>query len=74
MKRSLSEMAANSLEAFRQVGGTEEMLGGEPCRTVGQAEYMGQFRAFSRVLYELGLPHWDGFDFAAADAAYAEYV
>ena len=74
MKRSLSQMAADSLEAFQQVGGTEAQLGGEPCQTVSQAEYLGQFKAFSRLLYELGLPHWDGFDFAAADKAYAEYV
>ena len=74
MKRSLSQMAADSLEAFKQVGGTEAQLRGEPCQTVAAAEYMGQFHAFSRVLYELGLPHWDGFDFAADDKAYAEYV
>ena len=73
MKRSLSKLAADSLEAFQQVGGAEEMARGEPCRTVAQAEYLGQFHAFSRVLYELGLPHWSGFDFAAADKAYAEY-
>ena len=56
------------------MGGTEAQLHGEPCSTVAQAEYMGPFYAFSRVLYELGLPHWDGFNFAAADKAYAEYV
>ena len=56
-------MAANSLHS----GTLRDAI-------AGPAEYMGQFRAFSRVLYELGLPHWDGFDFAAADAAYAEYV
>ena len=74
MQRSLSKMAADSLEAFQQVGGTETQLRGEPCLTVAQAEYMGQFHAFSRVLYELGQPHWEGFDFAAADKSYAEYV
>lgn len=73
-KRSLSMLASDSLEAFQQVGGTEAQLRGEPCQTVGQAEYMGQFFAFSRMLYEMGLPHWDGFDFAEADKAYAEYV
>ena len=73
-KRSLSMLASDSLEAFQQVGGTEAQLRGEPCQTVAQAEYMGQFFAFSRVLYELGLPHWEGFDFAACDAAYEAYV
>ena len=73
-KRSLSNLASDSLDAFQQVGGTEAQLRGEPCQTVAQAECMGQFHAFSRVLYELGQPHWEGFDFAAADKAYAEYV
>ena len=73
MRRNLGAMCGEAAAAFAQVGGTEVMAMGEPCGTVAQAEYLGQWKAFSRVLYEMGQPTWEGFDFAAADRAYAEY-
>ena len=74
MGRSLGQMCWETAEEFTRLGGTEAMAKGEPCLTIAQAEYLGQWKAFSRVLYELGQPSWEGFDFKGHDQAYEEYV
>ena len=74
MRLNLNARCTSSADAFTQVGGTELMARGEPCLTVAQAEYLGMWKAFSRVLYELGQPTWEGFDFEMDDRHYAQYL
>ena len=74
MRLNLAARALSASEEFKQVGGTEAMAKGEPCLTIAQAEYLGQWKAFSRVLYEMGQPTWNGFDFDGEDRSCAEHV
>ena len=71
-KMKLEELAENAQQAFFEVGGTWEMVEGQPCRNQGQDHYLGQMRAYNRVMYNLGLePVCAAFQFAEEDAAYA---
>ena len=71
---TLSELAENATTAFLEVGGTWEMVEGQPCQTHVQENFLGQMQAYNRVLYNMGLePVCALFRFAEADAAYAAY-
>lgn len=73
-RKTIRELAEIEEEAFFQVGGTWEMVEGQPCQTESQAFHLGKMMAYNRVMYQLGVPPVCAlFDFAALDAAYAEY-
>ena len=74
---SLLELAEEAARCFFGVGGTWDMVWGDPCRTVSQAHHLGQWQAYARVLYNMDIapPVLQAlFKFAERDADYAEYV
>ena len=75
--KNLGELAEDAARSFFGVGGTWEMVRGDPCRTVFQAHYLGQWQAYARVLYNMDIAPSELqslFKFAERDADYAEYV